>query len=175
MKNTLINKAIIRKIARGLGELNEQIIYVGGATVSLYIDDPAADDVRPTKDIDISIKVASIVELEHIRELLTKKGFKQSADLDVMCRFKYEDILVDVMATRPISWAPANRWFEKGFQNLQKVNIEDCIIQIMPLSFFWQVSLPLIRIEGVGTLDLVMILKILHIFWIIEVIGMMCC
>lgn len=136
MKNTLINRAIIKKIAVALGELNDKVIYVGGATVSLYINDPAADDVRPTKDVDISIKVASIFELENIRELLRKKGFKQSADLDVICRFKYDDILVDVMATKPISWAPANKWFEKGFENLQKVNIDDITIQIMPLTFF---------------------------------------
>ena len=98
MRNTLINKVIIKKIAVALGELNEKVIYVGGATVSLYINDPAADDVRPTKDIDITIKVASILELENIRELLNKKGFKQSADLGVICRFRYDDILVDVMA-----------------------------------------------------------------------------
>lgn len=44
MKNTLINRSIIKKVANALGELNEQVIYVGGATVTLYIDDPAADD-----------------------------------------------------------------------------------------------------------------------------------
>jgi hypothetical protein len=49
MKNAIINKGIIKKIALALGELNEQVIYVGGATVGLYINDPAADDVRPTK------------------------------------------------------------------------------------------------------------------------------
>jgi hypothetical protein len=60
MKNTLINKAIIKKIAVALGELNEKVIYVGGATVCLYINDPAADDVRPTKDIDITVKAALV-------------------------------------------------------------------------------------------------------------------
>lgn len=40
MKNTLINRAIIKRIAVALGELNEKVIYVGGATVSLYINDP---------------------------------------------------------------------------------------------------------------------------------------
>lgn len=103
MKNTIINNAIIERVANALGELNEKVIYVGGATVGLYINDPAAEDVRPTKDVDISIKVASFVELEDIREQLTDKGFKQSSDLDVICRFKLEDILVDVMATKPIS------------------------------------------------------------------------
>ena len=65
MENTLINRAIIKRIAIALGELNEKVIYVGGATVSLYINDPAADDVRPTKDVDITVKVASMLELEN--------------------------------------------------------------------------------------------------------------
>ncbi len=136
MKNTIINRKVIQKVANALGDLNNQVIYVGGATVSLYCNDPAADDVRPTKDIDISIKVASLAHLEEIREELVKKGFKQSADLDVICRFKLDDILVDVMATKPVGWAPANPWFEEGFNNLQKIDIDGTIIQIMPLTYF---------------------------------------
>ena len=136
MKNTIINNAIIERVANALGELNEKVIYVGGATVALYINDPAAEDVRPTKDVDISIKVASFVELENIREQLTARGFKQSADLDVICRFKLEDILVDVMATKPVGWAPANPWFEKGFEKLEKTTVNNITIQIMPLTYF---------------------------------------
>jgi len=124
MKNTIINKQIIQRIANALGELNNEVIFVGGATVSLYINDEAAEDVRPTKDIDISVSVATINELENIREKLTSKGFLQSAELDVICRFKFEDILVDVMNTNPISWAPANYWFKKGFENMQEIQID---------------------------------------------------
>lgn len=99
MKNNIINQGVIRKIAHALGELNEQVIYVGGATVGLYINDPAADDVRPTKDVDISLSIATLGELENIREELNKKGFKQSAEDDVICRFRYDDVKVDVMNT----------------------------------------------------------------------------
>jgi len=42
MKNTIINKQIIQRIANALGELNSEVIFVGGATVSLYINDKAA-------------------------------------------------------------------------------------------------------------------------------------
>jgi len=60
LKNTLINRAATKKIAQALGALNERVVFVGGAVVSLYIDDPSAEDVRPTKDIDISMEIASI-------------------------------------------------------------------------------------------------------------------
>lgn len=136
MKNTIINRIIIQRVAQALGELNNEVIYVGGATVSLYINDPAADDVRPTKDIDISIKIVSITHLEEIREKLVVKGFKKSADLGVICRFKLEDILVDVMGIKPVGWAPANPWFELGFENKEQLQIEEYSINIMPLPYF---------------------------------------
>lgn len=106
-----INIDVIKKIARALGELNNRVVYVGGAVVSFYIDDPAADDVRPTKDIDISLEITSTGELENLRQELAGKGFTQSAEDSVMCRFHYDGIPADVMATEEIGWAPANRWF----------------------------------------------------------------
>jgi len=136
MKNAIINKDIIKKIALALGELNEQVIYVGGATVGLYINDPAADDVRPTKDVDISLSIATMAELEQLRESLNKKGFVQTAEDDVICRFRYGDIKVDVMNTKAIGWAPANPWYGPGFENRLKIEIEGQPIFIIPLPFF---------------------------------------
>lgn len=136
MKNAAINRGVIRKIALALGELNEQVVYVGGATVGLYINDPAAEDVRPTKDVDISLSIASIGALEQIREELIKKGFTQNAEDNVVCRFRYDDVKVDVMNTRAIAWAPANPWFAPGFVLKEQVAIEDQKIQILPLPYF---------------------------------------
>jgi len=98
-----------------LSDLNEKVVYVGGAVVSLYIDDPSAEDVRPTKDIDISFEILSFSELEKLRLSLIQRGFYQTAEDNVICRFRYEDVKVDVMSTREIGWAPANAWFEAGF------------------------------------------------------------
>ena len=70
-----ININIIKQIACALGDLNNRVVYVGGAVVSLYIDDPAADDVRPTQDIDISLEIKSQGELENLRQELAHKNF----------------------------------------------------------------------------------------------------
>lgn len=113
-----------------LGDLNEQVVYVGGATVGLHINDPAAAaDVRPTKDVDISLSIASIGKLEQIKEELNKKGFTQTAEDNVICRFRYDDVKVDVMNTKAIAWAPANTWFGPGvcakrkFRNLRTTHL----------------------------------------------------
>jgi len=75
LKNINLNKKVIITIASALGELNPEVIYVGGAVVSLYINDPSAEDVRPTKDLDISMEIASAGELEKIRKLLNQSRF----------------------------------------------------------------------------------------------------
>jgi hypothetical protein len=135
IKNTIINRGVLKKIALALEELNNDVIYVGGAVVSLYINDPAADDVRPTKDVDISVSLATLVELEALRENLVKKKFIQMPE-EVICRFRYEDITVDVMNTKEIGWAPANPWFAPGYLMKQKLKVENQDINILPIAYF---------------------------------------
>jgi hypothetical protein len=134
--NTQINWAVTKKIATALGLLNDRVVYVGGAVVSLYVDDPSADDVRPTKDLDLTLEIASLGELEAIREELIRRGFIQTANDSVICRFRYEDVLVDVMATVPIGWAPGNRWFEQGFGLAFKYSLDELEIRLLPLAYF---------------------------------------
>jgi len=136
LDNISRHRAAIREVAVALGPLNKKVIFVGGAVLSLYINDPAAEDVRSTKDIDISLSVAGFAELERFRKELVQKGFKQSADLEIICRFRYKNILVDVMNTKEILWAPTNRWFSSGFFKRETVDIEGIDIHILPLAYY---------------------------------------
>lgn len=136
MKNTLINRKATIKIARALGELNNEVVFVGGAMVSLYIDDPAAEDIRPTKDIDLTFQITTVGKLDQLRERLTEKGFTQTHEEDVVCRFRYEELLVDVMSTRSVGWAPSNQWFKPGFQQAKDYDLDEITIQILPLPYF---------------------------------------
>jgi predicted nucleotidyltransferase len=134
--NIVNNLNAVQTIANALSDLNKKVVFVGGAVVSLYSNDPAADDVRETDDVDITLEIASLVELEMIRELLTKKGFTQSADDTVMCRFHYKGIVVDVMSTEEMGWAPGNPWFKSGFLHLEQKQVGEIKINTLPLSYF---------------------------------------
>ncbi len=57
MENITINKALVKEVAIALKELKEVMVFVGGATISLYTDDLAAHEIRPTSDIDMTIKL----------------------------------------------------------------------------------------------------------------------
>jgi predicted nucleotidyltransferase len=136
MRNTTANVNAIKKVAHALGDLNGEVVYVGGAVISLYIDDPAAEDVRPTKDVDIALNIASLRALEALRIDLTNKDFKQTAEDGVMCRFRFDDVKVDVMGTKEVGWAPANEWFAPGLARAEEVVIDGTKIRILPLAFF---------------------------------------
>ncbi|MBM3405482.1 MAG: nucleotidyl transferase AbiEii/AbiGii toxin family protein, partial [Bacteroidetes bacterium] len=64
----------IKTVALALGELNEKAVFVGGAVVSVYVNDPAADEARPTKDVDIALEIVTGGQLEKLRQELVHKG-----------------------------------------------------------------------------------------------------
>lgn len=42
----------LRQIAEALGDLRDQVVFVGGAVAGLLVTDPLADPVRATRDVD---------------------------------------------------------------------------------------------------------------------------
>ena len=61
MSNAL-NISMIKEIATALGELKDEVVFVGGATVSLYIDDSAAPTPSPSEDIDCVVEISTYGE-----------------------------------------------------------------------------------------------------------------
>jgi len=136
LNNTEFNREVILKISLVLGEMNERVIFVGGATIGFYINDPVAEDVRATNFVDITVEIATLGELESIRQELIEKGFAQSPEDNLICRFRYESIKVDVMTTKEVGRAPANPWFSQGFAQRETVKLGDQLIQLLPLHYF---------------------------------------
>ena len=136
-KNDDINIAAVKKVAQALAELNNNVAYVGGAVVSIYVDDPAADEVRPTKDVDITLEIASFAELARIQEQLAEKGIYPATEEKIMCRFDCKGVLLDVMATKEVGWAQANEWFEPGFKHLESHKLDETrTIKVLSVAFF---------------------------------------
>ena len=91
---------LIETVATRLEELRNSVVFVGGATTTLFITDPAVTDIRPTKDIDVIVEVASFVKYAELEEQLRGKGFQNATDRDApICRWRVSGVLVDVMPT----------------------------------------------------------------------------
>jgi len=132
--NTL-NLDILLTVASGLGELIDRVVFVGGAVVELYVDEESGNSpFRPTNDVDFFVEIHTFAQLVNFQELLAQKQFYPASDQNVICRFRYKEVLVDVMSTTEIGWAPANKWFASGYKSLQKIALNS-EISISVLSF----------------------------------------
>jgi predicted nucleotidyltransferase len=136
LKNTHINLQVVDKVAGLLGQLNDEVVYVGGAVASLYITEKAADLPRPTKDVDVSIQLGSISEWEQLRERLAQLRIFPDQTSKVMYRYKYEDIIIDFIPTEATAIGPTNRWLKPGFEHAFKVELGENHINILPLPFY---------------------------------------
>lgn len=77
----------IKAVANALGDLKDKVVFVGGATVSLYADRMAAE-VRPTDDVDILVEVGSQWGYADIEEQLRKRGFQNDTNANFLGRYK---------------------------------------------------------------------------------------
>lgn len=104
-------------VARKLGELNDEVIYLGGCSTALFITDPLALDVRPTKDVDCIVDIISLPDYHQFCEKLARQGFKQSINEDVICRWRYDDAVLDVMPIDEKILGFGNRWYKAAIAN----------------------------------------------------------
>ncbi|TNE82500.1 MAG: hypothetical protein EP332_00075 [Bacteroidetes bacterium] len=136
LKNQFINLQVVEKVALSLEELNDEVIYVGGAVVSLYATDKGAEAARPTKDIDISVQISSYAAMEELRERLALKGIYPAQGTNVMYRYQLGDILLDFIPYAETPLGPTNSWLKPGFDKAFPIQIGITTIRILPVSYF---------------------------------------
>lgn len=131
MENKVINVAVVAEVAEALKELKESMVFVGGAVISLYTDDPAADEIRPTQDIDMTLNIISFSHWQRVEGRLRELGFHPDPFGHAICSYKYQDILIDIMATEDGPLGPTNRWFKIGLENTWTVYAKNQQIKIL--------------------------------------------
>lgn len=52
----------------------DELVFVGGCTTGLFITDPAAGGIRPTKDVDVIVDVTSYGKYASLSEWLRTLG-----------------------------------------------------------------------------------------------------
>ncbi len=136
MENKTINIAVVEKVAIALQELKDKMVFVGGAVISLYTDDPAADEVRPTMDIDMTINVAGFGEWAQLQERLSQLKIQPDPQGHSICSYKYEDVLIDIIPSDDSPIGPANPWYKPGFASVIEVDVKSQKIKILPAPYF---------------------------------------
>jgi predicted nucleotidyltransferase len=132
------NIEMLQIVANGLEELQEEVVFVGGAVAELYADDPASSDIRPTQDIDCTIELRSYKELTELEEDLRTRGFVNDTSKNApRCRWIYQEIKVDVMPTGENVHGFNTRWYQGGVENrISKTLPDGTEINVFPPSYY---------------------------------------
>ena len=120
------NLVRLRVVASALAEVNQKVVFIGGATVSLYADDSAASEPRPTDDVDVVVEVATYSEFSgHIEERLRQLGFTNDQESVVICRYKIHGLTVDIMPADADILGFSNRWYKDGITQAVVYQIDE--------------------------------------------------
>ncbi len=115
----------IKAVHRALERLAKEVVFVGGATVSLYATSLAAEETRPTLDVDIVVELAHYGDYAALETQLRTLGFKNDQASGIICRYLIENLVVDVMPTESGILGFANRWYKTGFESAMPYEIDE--------------------------------------------------
>jgi predicted nucleotidyltransferase len=149
MHSKVINLGIVEQVAKGLQELKDKMVFVGGAIISLYTDDPAAEEIRPTADIDMTINLANYAEWAQMQERLAELEFYPDPQGQSICSYKFQEIAIDIMPANDSSIGVSNIWYKPGFKYLQRTELQDgTSINILPAPYFLATKLEAFKDRG---------------------------
>ena len=114
----------IKAVHNALGDLKNKVVFVGGATVSLYADRQATE-VRPTDDVDILVEITSSSEFANLEQQLRERNFKNDTTAKFAGRYTLPGIVVDVMPTDEKILGFVNKWYKEGFQSAINYTIDE--------------------------------------------------
>lgn len=128
----------VRQIAKALGTLNDEVVYLGGAVVPLLVTAPAAAAARPTDAVDVIVEATTRHEYDELEDELRKRGFRHDTSEGApICRWLLGPVRVDVMPTAPTILGFSNRWSSYALRTATLHSLDDdlAIRLISPVAF----------------------------------------
>ena len=121
------NLEMLSVVARGLRDLKDRVVFVGGATVDMYVTNLAGEPLRATDDVDCVIGITGRVAYHELEEKLRALGFAHPMEdaRAPICRWKFSEILVDVMPMDAGVLGFSNRWYPEGVEHAERRTLPD--------------------------------------------------
>ena len=118
------NLEILSLAVEQLGELADQMVFVGGCATGLLITDTAASPIRVTRDVDAIVQVVSRADYYQLSEKLRARGFVEDMSDDApLCRWVTSNVILDVMPTDPKILGFGNKWYAPAAEKAGTVQL----------------------------------------------------
>lgn len=151
----LENVRLLELAAEHLGDLLPHVVFVGGATVELWITDEAAPEFRPTDDVDVIVEITTRRAYYRFEKQVRRVGFKNDQRSGVICRYEHPDsgLLLDVMPTDASILGFTNEWQAASFPHAVEVALPSGQkIQAIPPPYLLATKLEAFASRGKGDL-----------------------
>lgn len=145
----LANLRMLEFVATKLGNVRNDVVFLGGCTTGLFISDPNVPDVRYTLDVDCIVDVISLNQYHQLEKKLTQQGFKKSLQEDVICRWFYDDVILDVMPTDEKILGFGNCWYKEAIAASAIYTLTDTLeIRVVTAPYFLATKFEAFRTRG---------------------------
>jgi hypothetical protein len=147
------NLEMLEEAVERLAPLLDEVVFVGGATVELWVTDEAAPEFRPTTDVDVIVELTSKSQYYSFEERIRSVGFENDAGSRVICRFKHFEsgLVLDVMPTEASILGFENRWQKEAFAHAVEVTLPSGRkIRAIPPAFLLGTKLEAFTTRGKG-------------------------
>ncbi len=141
------------RVLEVLGDLRNEVVFVGGQVGPLLVTDSAAAPARPTVDVDCIIDVGSYSEYGEFSGRLRALGFEECTDEGApMCRWVVDDVRVDVMPIDPVVFGFSNVWYPSGVEHAAHLHLQSATIRIVDAVHFCATKIEAYLARGDGDL-----------------------
>jgi Nucleotidyl transferase AbiEii toxin, Type IV TA system len=151
----LENVGLLELAAKHLGDLLSEVVFVGGATVELWITDEAAPEFRPTDDVDVIVEITTRRAYYRFEKQVRGAGFKNDQRSGVICRYEHPDsgLLLDVMPTEASILGFTNHWQAESFPHAVEIALPSGqTIRAIPPPYLLATKLEAFASRGKGDL-----------------------
>ncbi|WNJ17015.1 hypothetical protein [Pontibacter sp. G13] len=148
MNDRMMTQSSLVEVAKGLGNLLPEVLFVGGAVVSLYSDSDEYNDFRPTYDIDMVIEIIGMTQWQAIIKQLRDRGFHPDPKGHSICRYLYRGIPVDIVSTEDGPFGPSNPWYKTGQPKTWEISLDGVRIRLLSTPCFIATKFEAFRNRG---------------------------
>lgn len=121
------NVAQVELVARALGDLRDELVFVGGCAAGLLCTSPKAPPPRITYDVDVIAEVAALAGYHALERQFAKLGFKRDTTPEApICRWRIGEsnsVEVDLMPTDETILGFSNRWYPEAIRSAQALQL----------------------------------------------------
>lgn len=96
---------LLEEAAAALGGIRDEVVFLGAATLPLWITDEAAPPLRSTADVDVVAEVTTLIEYDRFEARLRSAGFRDEGSVRGRFLFGPDDLQVARSRQKRPSWA----------------------------------------------------------------------